>query len=141
MMAGAVQPYIGGTVGGLRAPRPRRRQNLTPMIDVIFLLLVFFMLAARFGQENALPLQTATSGGAGSYSGPPRLIDIAAQGPLRLNGQEVAWEELPARLAPLVSASTDTIVLRPGQGTALQNLLRVMDGLRAAGFGSLVVVE
>lgn len=140
-MAGAVQPYIGGTVGGLRAPRPRRRQNLTPMIDVIFLLLVFFMLAARFGQEDALPLQTATSAGTGSYSGPPRLIDIAAQGALRLNGQVVALEDLPARLAPLVSTSTDTIVLRPGQSTALQDLLRVMDGLRAAGFGSLVVVE
>lgn len=140
-MGGALQPQTGGPAGGLRVPRPRRRQNLTPMIDVIFLLLVFFMLAARFGQEVALPLQTATSDGTGSYSGPPRLIDIAAQGALRLNGQEVALEDLPARLAPLVSTSTDTIVLRPGQGTALQDLLRVMDGLRAAGLVSLVVVE
>ena len=35
--------------------RPRRRPSLTPMIDVVFLLLIFFMLAARFGMEGALP--------------------------------------------------------------------------------------
>ena len=56
------------------APRARRRISLTPMIDVVFLLLVFFMLAARFGQEQAIPL--AIGAGAGDWDGPPRLIDI-----------------------------------------------------------------
>ena len=37
-------------------PRPRRKPSLTPMIDVVFLLLVFFMLAARFGQDVGLAL-------------------------------------------------------------------------------------
>ncbi|MEO0362761.1 MAG: biopolymer transporter ExbD, partial [Pseudomonadota bacterium] len=37
------------------ARAPRRRPSLTPMIDVVFLLLVFFMLAARFGVELAMP--------------------------------------------------------------------------------------
>ena len=32
--------------------------NLTPLIDVVFLLLVFFMLAAQFGRETALDLAT-----------------------------------------------------------------------------------
>ena len=40
-------------------PRPARRPSLTPMIDVVFLLLVFFMLAARFGQDTRLPMSTA----------------------------------------------------------------------------------
>jgi biopolymer transport protein ExbB len=44
----------------LRRPRIRRRISLTPMIDVVFLLLVFFMLAARFGQDQALPLAIGT---------------------------------------------------------------------------------
>ncbi|MEM8656825.1 MAG: biopolymer transporter ExbD, partial [Pseudomonadota bacterium] len=38
----------------LGPPPPSRRPSLTPMIDVVFLLLVFFMLAARFGQDMAL---------------------------------------------------------------------------------------
>jgi biopolymer transport protein ExbD len=120
--------------------RSRRRQNLTPMIDVIFLLLVFFMLAARFGAEDALPLQTATAAGAAVYNGPPRLIDIGPQ-QLRLNGQAVAAPDLAERLAPLVSDPADAILLRAGDGAGLQDLLRVMDGLRAAGFVTLVLVE
>lgn len=38
------------------SPPPRRRPSLTPMIDVIFLLVVFFMLAARFGAEGTRAL-------------------------------------------------------------------------------------
>ncbi|MFC6760360.1 ExbD/TolR family protein [Sulfitobacter porphyrae] len=41
--------------------RPRRRPGLTPMIDVVFLLLVFFMLASRFGQDRALPLSAGAA--------------------------------------------------------------------------------
>lgn len=48
----------------LGSPRPRRRPSLTPMIDVVFLMLIFFMLASRFGQETTLPL-----GAAGGDSG------------------------------------------------------------------------
>lgn len=125
--------------GGLRRRNPRRRQNLTPMIDVIFLLLVFFMLAARFGAEDGLPLQTATMAG-GTYTGPPRLIDVGTQ-EVRLNGGEVSGAELVAALALLTSGPADPIVLRAEQGAPLQALLRVMDDLRAAGFVTLVLVE
>ena len=57
---------------GLHSARPRRRPSLTPMIDVVFLLLVFFMLASRFGVETVISLPLASGGG--SYSGPPRIV-------------------------------------------------------------------
>lgn len=58
------------------SPRSRRKPSLTPMIDVVFLLLVFFMLASRFGLEAMMPLPLVGAGG-GAYSGPPRLVDIS----------------------------------------------------------------
>jgi biopolymer transport protein ExbD len=121
------------------APRPpRRRPSLTPMIDVVFLLLIFFMLAAQIGRDGAVPL--AGAGGAGDYTGPPRLVEIAPEA-LSLNGQPVRAEELPARLAPLTEAPTDTVVLRPIDGARLQRLIDVAEALRAAGYTTLVVVE
>lgn len=59
----------------LGAARRRHKPSLTPMIDVVFLLLVFFMLASRFGQDVAidLPLGVASDR---PYQGPPRLIDV-----------------------------------------------------------------
>lgn len=125
--------------GGLRRTSPRRRQNLTPMIDVIFLLLVFFMLAARFGAEDSLPLQSASMTG-GRYSGPPRLIDVGAD-MVRLNGRPVSGADLVAALGPLTTSPADALILRPEPGAPLQALLRVMDDLRAAGFVTLIVVE
>jgi biopolymer transport protein ExbD len=120
------------------APRPRRRISLTPMIDVVFLLLVFFMLAARFGAEQAIPLRIGA--GAGEWEGPPRLVDVLPEGQ-RLNGVPVTPEALVKDLAPLVEAPTDPIILRPRDGASLQRLVDVMEALSAAGHTGLVLVE
>ncbi|TDK45064.1 ExbD/TolR family protein [Antarcticimicrobium luteum] len=118
--------------------RKRRRPSLTPMIDVVFLLLVFFMLASRFGVDQVMPLSLA--GGGAVYSGPPRLVEIGAQD-LRLNGRPLAPEALAAALAPLMGAPGDTIVLRGTGEAALQDIVSVADRLRAAGYTALVLVE
>lgn len=120
------------------APRTRRRPNLTPMIDVVFLLLIFFMLASRFGVDRALPLSSA--GGAGEYSGPPRLVELTPIG-LSLNGVPVTADALPAALAPLMQSPNDAIILRARDGADLQALVAVMDRLGAAGLTRLVLVE
>jgi biopolymer transport protein ExbD len=119
-------------------PRLHRRPSLTPMIDVVFLLLVFFMLAARFGLDQAIPLKVGA--GAGTWEGPPRLVDILPDGQ-RLNGVPVSADALATGLAPLVSLQSDPIVLRPRDGASLQRLVDVMEGLEAAGFTGLVLVE
>ncbi|WP_439137144.1 ExbD/TolR family protein [Roseicyclus sp.] len=119
-------------------PQPRRRPSLTPMIDVVFLLLVFFMLAARFGQEGALDL--TIGGGAGAeWQGPPRLVQVAEAG-LLLNGQPVTPEGLEQALSGLTETTSDPIVIRADEAVGLQRLLDVMAGLRAAGFANLVLV-
>ncbi|WP_322893448.1 MULTISPECIES: biopolymer transporter ExbD [unclassified Yoonia] len=120
------------------APRPRRKPSLTPMIDVVFLLLVFFMLAARFGLDTTLPLVAA--GGGAEYSGPPRLVDVATDG-LALNGVSVTPDVLHARLADMTQSPGDMIVLRPAAATDLQRVVDVMLALHAAGFTRVVMVE
>lgn len=117
---------------------PRRRPNLTPMIDVVFLLLVFFMLASRFGTDMFLPLRVAGQGG--GYSGPPRLVDIAPEA-VSLNGVEVAADDIAARLEPLTEARTDTIILRARDAADLQRVIEVMELLKAGGFTSFVLLE
>ena len=119
-------------------PRHARRPSLTPMIDVVFLLLVFFMLAARFGHDLTLPM--TTTGGGETYDGPPRLVVIAPD-TLTLNGQPVAPEALPEALRPLMETPEDIVVLRPAKGVPLGRLIAIADALRAAGLTRIVVVE
>jgi len=117
---------------------PRRRMSLTPMIDVVFLLLIFFMLAARFGQEGAVAL---SGGGAGQgWSGPPRLVDFAP-GEVWLNGAPVAAQALPEALSSLMQGPEDAIVLRPQGGASVQDLTDLSDALQRAGFTRLILVE
>lgn len=120
------------------ADRPRRRPNLTPMIDVVFLLLVFFMLASRFGTDMSLPLTVAGQGT--GYSGPPRLVDVSPE-TVALNGAAIAPEALAEALAALTEDPGDAIVLRAQGEATLQQVIAVMDVLKAAGFTRLVLVE
>lgn len=121
------------------APRSRRKPSLTPMIDVVFLLLVFFMLAARFGIDQALPLPLA-GGGEEPYRGAPRLVDVRPEA-VALNGVQMSKAEIAAALQPLAPRPGDVIVLRGRDGATLQRVVDIAEDLRAAGFGTLVLAE
>lgn len=108
------------------------------MIDVVFLLLIFFMLAARLDQPQALALKT---GGLGSdWTGPPRLIDVYPDG-LALNGQSLTVEAMSDALSRLVASSDDPVVMRGRNGVDLQRLVDVMLELEQAGFRNLMLAE
>ena len=149
--SGGIEPPLGGgrpaaarpgAAGGfgLGPKRRARRPSLTPMIDVVFLLLVFFMLAARFGVEARLPLSVAAPGGGTAWSGPPRLVDVGPEG-LWLNGAAVEVPGLVSGLGGLVAGPDDPVVVRPRDGASLQRLVDVIAVLEGAGHARLLVVE
>lgn len=119
-------------------PRPRKRPSLTPMIDVVFLMLVFFMLASQFGIDRVLPL---TAGGAGAgYHGPPRLITLRDDG-VFLNGVATDIAALPAAIAPMMTAAEDAIILQPSEDVPLQILMDVAGALQQSGYHTLLIME
>lgn len=118
--------------------RPRRRPSLTPMIDVVFLLLVFFMLASRFGMDQVIEMPLASGGGA--PSGAPKLVDILP-GETRLNGIAMPVEAVAAQLKTLIASPQDVIVLRALEEADIQRIVAVSEALQAAGLTSLVLVE
>lgn len=119
-------------------PRRRRRPSLTPMIDVVFLLLVFFLVAARFTPEGTVEL--APAGGGGEWSGPPRLVEVRPGG-LSLNGVASAPDALLAELARLAPDPALPVILRAREGADLQALVDAMTLLREAGHARLLLVE
>lgn len=109
------------------------------MIDVVFLLLIFFMLAARFGQEGALVLTGGASGAQG-WQGPPRLVDFTPA-EVRLNGAPMPIDALPDALLSMMQSGGDAVILRPLDGASLQHLTDLSEQLMAAGITRLILVE
>ncbi len=119
------------------APQVRRRSliGLTPLIDVVFILLLFFLLASSFLEWHTVHLTTpATQGVVVNQSGGAVLIRIGANGALDLNGQPLLIDELSSRLQKFLEKRPDQkILVRPAKGVPLQPVVHVLDAIREAG--------
>lgn len=115
--------------------------NLTSMIDVVFQLIVFFMVGTRFASpESKLDIQVPRVADAASAAGPAtrQVIHVGREGQLFLNSDRVTPEELGLRLAALRRSSRDLGVMVRGDGTgAFQNVASVLAIVRKAGFSDV----
>jgi biopolymer transport protein ExbD len=115
--------------------RPRRRLiTLTPLIDVVFILLLFFMLASRLTQLHAIPLDAPAGDQDAAEHTRALLLRIHADGRLDLNGAPIREEALePVLAAKLERAPALRVLVQPQDQVPLQTTLRIFDGLAAAG--------
>ncbi|WP_265502084.1 ExbD/TolR family protein [Paracoccus beibuensis] len=127
----------GFDLGPRRHPR---RMSLTPMIDVVFLLLIFFMLASRFGTDSVLPIAGGTEGAGSEWQGAPRLVDVTPDATL-LNGTAVPVADLPAAVGDLLPPEGGAVILRPRDQADVQRLVDVMDVLRSGGVTNLILID
>ena len=98
--------------------------NLTPMIDVVFLLIIFFMVGSRFTQlnetERDISLQVPQVSDAQTLTDPPksRMINVYADGHLTLDKEPVTLHELERRLSAAKAEYKKTGVVIRGDGNA-----------------------
>ena len=86
--------------------------NMTPMIDVVFQLIIFFLVSSHLAKQEAqlpLPLPLAASGSKeGTETNPRVTINVLADGQLSLAGRHLAAADLPQRLqTKLAETGTD----------------------------------
>jgi biopolymer transport protein ExbD len=106
--------------------------SLTPLIDVVFLLLIFFLVTSEFEEEERrleIVLPSATS--AVPMTSKPRevIVDIDADGAVYLHGEMTSLEELQRLLGAAVASNptNQTVVIRADRNTAFQPVVSVMD--------------
>lgn len=115
--------------------RRRALIGLTPLIDVVFILLLFFLLASSFLEWNTIKLTTpATQGMVAGSSGGAVLIRLGSNGALDMNGQPILIDELMSKLKQLLTDKPDQkILVRPAKGVPLQPVVSVLDAVKEAG--------
>lgn len=111
--------------------RPARKQkpiSLTPLVDVIFLLLLFFMLSSTFTTFGQVEIG-APAGSGGSVAVPQALLVLSSDG-LKLNGREVKQDDLHRAACELVEHGNKHLLLLVRGDTTTQHLVTVMTELK-----------
>jgi biopolymer transport protein ExbD len=87
----------------LQLVRPRQRRDLddalVPLINVVFLMLIFFMIAGRITTPDALPVEPPTSAQGQPLPPEPVVLLMDAEGNLAWDGEVISLPELGTRLA------------------------------------------
>jgi biopolymer transport protein ExbD len=115
--------------------------NLTPMIDIVFNLIIFFMVSTRFTEmEKKVDLSLPAVGGTANLRDVPksRTINIYRDGTLALDGRALSLNELRSELATAHRQIADLEVTVRGDGlTHYQNVAAVMTACRQAGIAEM----
>lgn len=130
-----------------RLPRRTKRYafSLTALADVLFQLLIFFMLSANLSPYALLPIragdgpaQGAGAGGGGG-SAVPAIIWQVTQGAVVANGQRFGLGDLPALARALPSGPR--LLLDPAPEAQVQDMVRVIEILATQGVTAVEVAR
>jgi biopolymer transport protein ExbD len=117
--------------------------NLTPLIDIVFLLLVFFMLTAHFIEEQSISIDLPESTSS-AVNEEDRFVDVilAPDGTLLVEGREISEENLTETLRGALHAPEKRFVrLRGDQAAQLGKAVKIIDAARHAGAESLDILS
>lgn len=108
----------------------RRLISLTPLIDVVFILLVFFMLSASAPQWDSILLGSAVRASETPSTAPALWITLDADGAVTLDRESVSAADLPSRLTSGLAANPDRpVVVQPARGVPLEEVVTLLERL------------
>lgn len=115
--------------------------NLTPMIDVVFLLIIFFMVATSFAEmERDIELELPEVASAAALTAAPkqRVVSVQAEGEIRLDGEDVSLSQLTERLSAARNDYPElSVVIRGDAACAFQHVAASLAACKAANITDL----
>jgi biopolymer transport protein TolR len=124
-----------GRLGGRRARRQEPVQlNLTPMIDVLFNLLIFVLASASIAAAGELPVELPGSSGARPAGADALVVAVSADLALSVGGSPVAFEALEDAVARSLDATAPrSVVIHADRTVPTGVLVDVYDAAERAG--------
>ena len=119
----------------LQRPRRARRITLVALVDLVIILLIFFMLRTNFLQPRAVDIGAAVPSQAEKPPPtPPLEVEIHRDGTLWLGGHQVSEAELRRDAAQRTHTEKDVATVAVDEGVKLQRAVAVIDVLKSAGY-------
>jgi biopolymer transport protein ExbD len=117
--------------------------NLTSMIDVVFLLLIFFLVGTQFSdEERSIDLQVPAVADTAALTAAPeqRVVNVYRDGRITLDREDVTLEVLTQKLASARSQYSGLgVVVRGDGGGPFQRVAEVLNACKQAGISELAI--
>ncbi len=113
---------------------------LTSLIDIVFLLLVYFLLTTNFMVNEGIDVKLPRAKASRPQVQQEITVYVDAQGRAFLENREVALNELFKRLREMIGGSPNrSVIVKADRAVVLNKAVAVMDTAKAAGAGRLVL--
>ncbi|MCK4836509.1 MAG: biopolymer transporter ExbD [Candidatus Aminicenantes bacterium] len=120
--------------------RGRALINITSLIDVLFLLLIFFMVSSTFLEQPGIQLDLPQAESAVLVEEKKFTLFINKEGKLFLNDKEIALKDLEVRIREVLPEMKDgTLILKADKDISYGLVVEVMDGVKKSGVKRLVI--
>jgi len=127
----------------LRRPRfedeePAQTINISPLIDVIFILLIFFIVTMVFADGEAMNLDVPEASNSSDIKSDAVTVSIKSDSSLWVDGAQISMANLDAVLSSKLGRNK-IVILRADQTVSVSELVGVMDSAKAAGAREIYV--
>ena len=123
------------------SPRPKQLISLTPLIDVVFILLLFFMLSSTFSRSQQIELKTASAGEKQQQTKSVNAV-LLSDNEITLSGVSYhpASTEFSRELTKLVT-DNKPVYLTAAKDVEIQQLISLIDRMHETGISNLNLRE
>jgi biopolymer transport protein ExbD len=128
---------VGGSSTG-----PKADINVTPLVDVMLVLLIIMMIVAPLLQQGvALTLPIAANSSEKPETQEDTIVAITADGRFHVNGKAVQEGQLRVRVEEALEQKAQRLlIIRADEDTAYSSIMQAMDELRAAGLEDIALI-
>ena len=108
--------------------------NITPMLDVVFILLIFFIVTANFIKDPGLEINRPDSETAEITENAAILIAIGPAGEIYMDGRRIDVRQVKANVIRLMAENPQgAVVMQADKKATAEKIIAVMDEVREAG--------
>lgn len=112
--------------------------DISPLIDVVFLLLIFFIVTTVFVKETGVEISKPRAATSADLDRQAILIAITAESRVWQGGREIGQDGVRAVVAALLEETPETpVVIRADEATPTQATVSVIDAAKLAGATSV----
>ena len=115
--------------------------NIAPLIDIVFLLLIFFMLASEFTDFKTIDMATPINSDQDIESSEPLLVKLSSDGKIKIKEVLIDFSILEKKVINLKKNQTDTkVIISTPEKTEINLLMKVMDIIRIGGIDNIALI-